>query len=83
MQSTNTIDCSGFQSLRSSDAIQGVFTCKGALKDATSNDGTTTTGDGTASSASPSSTGNLASSYGVNQAVAGVSVFGGLLAMLL
>ena len=84
MQSTSQIDCSGFQSLRSSDVIQGTFTCKGAVKDAKSNDGTTTTGDGTSSSASPSATksGSAAVSYGVNYALAGVSVLGGLFGML-
>lgn len=85
MQSTNTIDCTGFQSLRASSAIQGVFTCKGALKDATSADGTTTSGDGKTATgtASATKTANPAASYGVNSAVAGVSVVGGLLAMLL
>jgi len=83
MQSTATIDCKPFESLRSSTAIQGVFTCKGALDKATSSDGTTTSGDGTTTSPSSATSKAPASSYGVNQAVAGASVFGGLLAMLL
>lgn len=81
MQSTDEIDCSGFQSLRSSDIIQGKFICISTAEDAKSNDGTTTTGDGT-SSASPSSSSNPATSYSVHYAVAGVSVVGGLMGML-
>lgn len=85
MQSTTEIDCSGFESLHSSKAIQGTFVCKSTVQDAKSNDGTTTTGDGTttAGGATTSKSAGPAVTYGVNPAVAGVSVVGGLLAMLL
>jgi hypothetical protein len=83
LQSTEIVDCTAFASLRASSGIQGVFKCAGAVTNPTSTDGTTTNADGTTASPAASGSGNPASSYGVNQAVAGVSIVGGLFAMLL
>lgn len=84
MQSTLEIDCSGFQSLRNSEVIQGTYTCK-TTADAKSNDGTTTEGGSSDGSGSPSSTSTpgAAVSYGASHAAVGMSVIGGLLSMLL
>jgi hypothetical protein len=81
MQSTSEIDCSGFQALRDSEVIQGTYTCK-TTADAQSG---VDSGSGTDSSsgASPSGSKGAAVSYDVNSAVAGLSVVGGLLGMLL
>ncbi|PQE26991.1 GPI-anchored cell wall organization Ecm33 protein [Rutstroemia sp. NJR-2017a BVV2] len=82
MQSTAQIDCDGFKSESHSGAIQGTFVCK-TTADAKS--GTSTSGSSsTSSSGSSSSTSKAAAaSYGVNEALVGVSVVGGLLQMLL
>jgi len=82
MQSTAQIDCSGFKSEASSGNIQGTFTCK-TTADAKSGTGSSS-GSGTSSGSSSSSTSKAAAaSYGVNEALVGVSVVGGLLQMLL
>lgn len=81
MQSTTSIDCSGFKSEHDSGNIQGTYTCK-TTANAQSGTGT---GTGSSSSSKPSSTSKkgAAVSYGVNEAVMGVSVIGGFLSMLL
>lgn len=77
MQSTAQIDCSPYEKLKGG-VIQGTFTCK------TTADAKSGVGSGTGSdSASPTGSGSAAVSYGVNGAVAGLSVVGGLLGMLL
>jgi hypothetical protein len=82
MQSTAQIDCSGFKSQSSSGNIQGTFTCK-TTADAKSS-GTSSSGSSTTSGSGSSSTSKAAAaSYGVNEALVGVSVVGGLLQMLL
>lgn len=82
LQSTAEIDCSGYKSQHSSGVIQGKFTCISATKDAKSADGSTPTG--TSSGGGSSSTSKAAAvSYGINEAVAGMSVLGGLLSLLL
>jgi len=84
MQSTAQIDCSGFDALEG-NVIQGTYTCK-TTADAKSGVGSGSgSGSGTSSSdgSSPTKSGNAAVSYGANSAVAGLSVVGGLLGMLL
>jgi aspartate 1-decarboxylase len=80
VQSTAQIDCSTFDSEHSSKIIQGTYTCK-TTADATSIGGTT--GTTTGSSASATSSKGAAVSFGVSEAVAGLSVIGGLLQMFL
>lgn len=81
LQSTAEIDCTGYRSQHSSGVIQGRFTCL-TTADAKSADGSTPTG--TSSGGGSSSTSKAAAvSYGVNEAVAGMSVLGGLLSLLL
>lgn len=81
MQSTTSIDCSGFKSEHDSGNIQGTYTCKTT---ANAQSGTTSgTSTGSSSSASASSSKGAAVSYGVNEAVMGASVIGGFLSMLL
>ncbi|PBP21697.1 GPI-anchored cell wall organization protein ecm33 [Diplocarpon rosae] len=81
IQSQQAVDCSGFESQSGGkgSVIQGTFICKTTA--------TTTTLDGSdgssSSGASSTSTKNAAVSYGVADAVAGLSVIGGLLQMLL
>jgi len=83
MQSTTSIDCSGFQSEHSSGNIQGTYTCK-TTADAQSGTSTSSgTSSGSSSSSSSTSSKGAAVSYGVNEALVGVSVVGGLLNMLL
>jgi hypothetical protein len=81
MQSTASIDCSTFDAEKSSGAIQGLYTCKGSQADAKSGIGSSPTTSATGSKASSSK--GAAVSYGVSEAVAGFSVLGGLLQMLL
>jgi len=80
LQSTAQFSCAAFANEHgSSKAIQGQYTCE-----TTSNPSTltgTTTGSG--SSASSTSSKGAAVSYGINEAVAGLSVIGGFLQMLL
>ncbi|RDL37808.1 putative sporulation-specific protein 2 [Venustampulla echinocandica] len=79
VQSTVKIDCSNFESMKNK-IIQGTFTCK-TTADAKSGVGSST---GTSSSDSPTSSKKSdAGSFGVSEAVAGFSVLGGLLQMLL
>ncbi|EDN94698.1 hypothetical protein SS1G_10572 [Sclerotinia sclerotiorum 1980 UF-70] len=85
MQSTTSIDCSGFQSEHNSGNIQGTYTCK-TTANAQSGTGTSSgssSGSGSSSSASASASKGAAVSYGVNEALMGVSVVGGFLGMLL
>lgn len=80
VQSQSQIDCTGFKSeAGSGKVIQGTFICDTSAN-AGSITGTTT---GSSSSASSTSSKGAAVSYGVNDAVAGLSVIGGLLSMLL
>jgi len=78
MQSAQQIDCSGFKAKQGNE-IQGTYTCT------TSSNPKSGTGSGTGtSSGGASSTSKAAAhSFGVNEAVAGLSVVGGLLQMLL
>jgi len=81
IQSTAQIDCTGFQAeAGSGKVIQGTFICK-TTADATTLGSSSSTASG--SSASSTSSKGAAVSYGVNEAVAGLSVIGGLLQMLL
>ncbi|KUJ12113.1 uncharacterized protein LY89DRAFT_222311 [Mollisia scopiformis] len=81
IQSTATIDCTSFQAeAGSGKVIQGTYICK-TTADATTLGSSTTTGS--SSGASSTSSKGAAVSYGVNEAVAGISVLGGLLSMLL
>ncbi|PQE13256.1 GPI-anchored cell wall organization ecm33 protein [Rutstroemia sp. NJR-2017a WRK4] len=83
MQSTAQIDCSGFKSEASSGNIQGTFTCK-TTADAKSGTSSSGSGSSTTSGSGSSSTSKAAAaSYGVNEALVGVSFVGGLLQMLL
>ncbi|ESZ97539.1 hypothetical protein SBOR_2086 [Sclerotinia borealis F-4128] len=79
MQSTTSIDCSGFKSEHDSGNIQGTYTCKTT---ANAQSGTSS-GSSSSSSSSSSPSKGAAVSYGVNEALVGVSVFGGFLSMLL
>jgi len=81
VQSTANIDCSGFKK-ESGSIIQGTFTCK-TTADATSLGGSTTSGTTTGSSPSATSSKGAAISFGVSEAVAGLSVMGGFLQLLL
>jgi len=78
IQSTAQIECTGFDKLEG-NVIQGVYTCL-TTADAKSGVGSSTT---TGSSAKPSSSKGAAMSFGVSEAVAGLSVVGGLLQMVL
>lgn len=78
IQSTNQIDCSTFDKQQKAAAILGVYTCK-TTADAKSGVGSSTsTGSGSSTTSKAA-----AASYGINEALAGVSVIGGLLQMLL
>jgi hypothetical protein len=79
MQSTAQIDCSIYDKLKG-NVIQGTYDCVSATTDAKSGVGSATS---SGSSSTPSSSKGAAVSYGVNEAVAGLSVFGGILQMLL
>jgi len=81
MQSTTSIDCSGFEAEHASGNIQGTYTCK-TTADAQSSSGTST-GTSSSSSSSATSSKGAAVSYGVNEALFGVSVIGGFLNLLL
>jgi hypothetical protein len=79
MQSTADIDCTSFNALKSSGVIQGQEVCKSATSNASPLSSGTSTATGSASTSSKAA----AVSYGVNEAVAGLSIVGGLLQMLL
>jgi len=79
MQSTAQIDCGVYDKLHG-NVIQGTYGCVSATPDAKSGVGSATS---SGSSSKPSSSKAAAVSYGVNEAVAGLSVFGGILQMLL
>jgi hypothetical protein len=80
MQSTAEIDCSPFEELEG-NVIQGVFTCKTTAdaKSGLNADGTTS---GDSDSDSDSDNEGAAMSFGPNAVLAGLSVVGGLIAML-
>jgi len=80
LQSTATFSCDQFNSEKG-NVIQGTYNCDPA----TSNPQTLASGTGTSggSGASPTGSKGAAISYGVNEAVAGLSVIGGLMQMLL
>lgn len=80
MQSLSVIDCAGFDKLNG-NVIQGVYDCVSATDDAKSGLGGSSTSSG--SSAKPTSSKAAAVSYGISEAVAGLSVMGGLLQMIL
>jgi len=80
MQSTAQIDCSTFDAQKKSNAIQGLYTCT-TTADAKAGVGSSPTTSATGSKASGSK--GAAVSYGVSEALAGISVLGGLLQMLL
>lgn len=80
LESTATLNCGPFKAESGPDAVlQGKYQCNGGVSDPQP------LSSGTGSSSSPSSTTSkgAAPSYGVNEAVAGLSVVGGLLQMLL
>ncbi|CAG8951543.1 hypothetical protein HYFRA_00007459 [Hymenoscyphus fraxineus] len=78
IQSTNQIDCTTFDKQQKNAAILGVYTCK------TTADAKSGVGSSTSSGSGSSTTSRAAAaSYGINEAIAGVSVIGGLLQMLL
>jgi aspartate 1-decarboxylase len=79
VQSTASIDCSGFKA-EDGSVIQGTYICM-TTADATTLGSTTTTASGGTASATGSK--GAAVSYGISEAVAGLSVVGGLLQMLL
>jgi hypothetical protein len=81
MQSTTSIDCSGFKAEHDSGNIQGTYTCK-TTANAQSGTGTSSSSSSSSSSSASASKG-AAVSYGVNEALMGVSVVGGFLSMLL
>ncbi|KAF7858616.1 hypothetical protein EAF04_009216 [Stromatinia cepivora] len=81
MQSTTSIECSGFKSEHDSGNIQGTYTCK-TTANAQSGTGTSSN-SGSSSSSSATASKGAAVSYGVNEALMGVSVVGGFLSMLL
>ena len=86
MQSKSQIDCSGFQKLKS--VIQGKFTCT-TTADAKSADGTSASGkgnSGTGTSSDPAATTSAkggAVTFGVSEAVVGISALGALFSFLL
>jgi hypothetical protein len=80
LESTATLDCDSFNSEKGADSVlQGPYQCKGQVSDPQPLSSGTSSG----SSASSTSSKGAAPSYGVNEAVAGLSVVGGLLQMLL
>lgn len=79
LQSSGNVDCSPFDSDHTKNIILGTYTCQGNSTDVKSGVGSSTS---TGSSSSATSKG-AAASYNVNEAVAGLSVVGGLLSMLL
>ncbi|KAI9048724.1 hypothetical protein LZ554_007555 [Drepanopeziza brunnea f. sp. 'monogermtubi'] len=83
VQSQQAIDCEGFkaQSGGKGSIIQGTFTCK-TTATTSSLDGTSSDGSGSGSS-SGSGTKGAASAFGISEAVAGFSILGGLLQLLL
>jgi hypothetical protein len=83
IQSQQVIDCTGFAAEAGvSKVIQGNYVCK-TTADASSL-GTSGTSTGTSSSASATATKKgAAASFGISDAVAGLSIVGGLLQMLL
>jgi hypothetical protein len=84
IQSTAKIDCSTFDK-QNGNVIQGKYTCitTSDVKSGVGSSTTTGSGSGTGSSPSSSSSKAAATSFGVNEAVAGLSVVGGILQMLL
>lgn len=83
IQSQQPITCSGFESQSGGKGsiIQGKFICKSATATTETLDGSaSTTGGSSGSSATPKSD---ATNFGFSQAAVGVSVFGGLLQMIL
>lgn len=78
IQSTSQIDCSGFTKL-SGNVVQGKDNCISATEDPT----TLASGTASGSSSKPTSSKGAAVSYGVSEAVAGLSVLGGIMRMLL
>lgn len=83
LESTQNIDCSVYQNEAGANkVIQGTVTCDSA----DSNPNPVVSGSGTSTSTGASSTASkksAADAFGVNEAVAGLSVVGGLLQMLL
>jgi len=80
IQSTAEIDCATYWSTLKGSIVQGKWNCISKTADPTTLDGTSTT-----SGTGPKSTSSkgAAVSFGVNEAVAGLSIFGGIVQMLL
>lgn len=78
IQSTSQIDCDGFNKLRG-NVVQGKENCVSATEDPTTLSPSGTVTGGHSSSTSKSA----AISYGINEAVAGLSVVGGIMQLLL
>lgn len=82
LESTATIDCAKFQAESgASSTLQGQFNCKSATSNPEPNISGTSTGSSSGASATSSKA--AAASYGINEAVAGLSLVGGILQMLL
>jgi len=79
IESTAQIDCSGFNKL-SGNVVQGKENCVSATDNPTT---LSPSGTVTGSTSKPSSSKGAAVSYGVNEAVAGLSLVGGIMQMLL
>jgi hypothetical protein len=84
IETTQTIDCSTYQNEAGANkVIQGTVTCVSA--DTNPNpvvSGSSSTGTGSSASSTATKK-SAADAFGVNEAVAGLSVVGGLLQMLL
>jgi len=79
IQSTAQIDCDGFNKL-SGNVVQGEENCDSGKADPS---GLSPSGTVTGGSSKPSGSKGAAVSYGINEAVAGLSVVGGIMQMLL
>lgn len=80
LESTATLDCDSFDSEKGANSVlQGPYTCKGGVSNPQPLSSGTSSGSASASTTSKAA----AHTYGVTDAVAGLSVVGGLLQMLL
>jgi len=80
VQSTSQISCSAFDKLKDASQIEGQYACVPATKDPENLSPSGTVSGGTTK---PSKSKSAAVSYGLNEAVAGLSVVGGIMQMLL
>lgn len=84
--SASDVDCDHFSSEHgANNVIQGQFSCTANADHTSTTGGGSDSGSGTSSGsgASPTKSKGAAVSYGVSETVAGLSVLGGLLQMLL